>query len=101
MADKGRVTTGIGSIQMSWNLVFSPHLPRVQTADTGRHQVAIWKNVFRPFLAVALASCLLAVPADAQTANSTYVSGVGLDTNPCTAVAPCRTLQTALGRTAP
>jgi len=85
---------------MRWNLQFSPRLPHVRTADTDR-QVATWKNVFGPFLAVSLASCLFAVPANAQTATSTYVSGVGLDTNPCTAVAPCRTLQTALGRTSP
>jgi hypothetical protein len=29
----------------------------------------------------------------------TYVSGLGVDTNPCTAAAPCRTFQAALGKT--
>lgn len=40
------------------------------------------------------------VPAYGQ-AMRTYVSGTGLDSNPCTATNPCRTLQAALGLTRP
>jgi hypothetical protein len=73
---------------MRWNLEFSPHVPQVQTAYAGR-QIASWKNVFGPFVAVSVASCLLAVPAHPQTATSTYVGGnSGGDTAPPRAFPP-------------
>jgi hypothetical protein len=51
-------------------------------------------------LAVALAFWLPAARTEAQAVR-TYVSGLGKDTNPCTAAAPCLTLQAALAQTAP
>src|SRR3954468_6335604 len=49
-------------------------------------------------LAIASSTVLHAVPAYAQAAR-TYVSGSGLDGNPCTTDLPCKTLQAALGKT--
>jgi len=98
--DKDPIMIGIGSIPMRSNPRFSARLCRAADTDPG-HQPAIWKTVLGLFLATALISWLFAVPADAQSSRATYVSGMGLDTNPCTAAAPCLTLQTALARTAP
>src|SRR5262245_5623171 len=66
---------------------------------TGVHQqAAMWKIVFRLLLAMTIAPWLDAIPAQAQ-ATRTYVSGLGKDSNPCAAAAPCQTLQAALTQT--
>ena len=49
-------------------------------------------------LGLILAPCLYPVAARAQSMQ-TYVSGKGSDSNPCTAAAPCLTLQGALAKT--
>jgi len=54
--------------------------------------------ILRLLLALAIAPWLQIISAHAQ-ATRTYVSGVGQDSNPCTAVAPCLTLQAALAKT--
>src|SRR5260221_700488 len=61
-------------------------------ANRARHAAAVL------FLAAALAPCLSAAPAQAQSTR-TYVSGRGSDTNACTQSAPCLTLQGALAKT--
>jgi hypothetical protein len=48
--------------------------------------------------ALTAAFCCCTVPAQAQSTR-TYVSGKGSDSNPCTATAPCVTLQGALAKT--
>jgi hypothetical protein len=51
------------------------------------------------FFAVISVACGFAdVPAWAQVAR-TFVSGSGVDTNPCSLAAPCRTLQAAYNQT--
>jgi hypothetical protein len=54
--------------------------------------------VLRLLLVITTAPWLLTVPAQAQ-AMRTFVSGLGKDSNACTAAAPCLTLQGALGKT--
>ena len=55
----------------------------------------------RSFLtAVFLAALLHLAPAYGQSMR-TYVSGTGIDSNPCTLAQPCRTLQAALNLTSP
>jgi hypothetical protein len=58
----------------------------------------MWKVTLQLLTAMTVAFWLDAAPAQAQ-ATRTYVSGVGKDSNPCTAAAPCQTLQKALGQT--
>jgi hypothetical protein len=50
--------------------------------------------------AFAFAAMLSAAPTQAQNVRS-FVSGAGVDTNPCTLIAPCRTLQAAHDATNP
>ena len=50
------------------------------------------KTALLAALAIALATILHAVPAQAQRV---FVSGVGSDSNPCTVAAPCRSFQQA------
>src|SRR5690349_11535622 len=52
-----------------------------------------------PLLVIGILS-LQVLSAHAQ-AMRTYVSGTGVDSNPCTFAAPCQTLQAALTKTAP
>jgi hypothetical protein len=40
-----------------------------------------------------------AAPAAAQTANRTFVSGHGVDTNPCSITSPCRSFAQAITQT--
>jgi hypothetical protein len=47
---------------------------------------------------LTVAPCVYTVPAQAQSTR-TYISGKGNDSNPCTATAPCMTLQGALAKT--
>src|SRR5215204_3612064 len=46
-----------------------------------------------------LMGCLQAIPAAAQTANRTWVSGAGDDGNPCSLAAPCKSFAGALTKT--
>jgi hypothetical protein len=91
------ITTGIGSIFMRSNPGFSPYLRHARTADVDRSPPG--KILLGLLLAITWGSWLSAVPAEAQ-ATGTHVSGVGKDTNACTAAAPCLTLQAALAKTA-
>src|SRR5437764_10591866 len=50
-------------------------------------------------LAVTLTLCI--APAQATLRNRTFVSGNGLDTNPCSVAQPCRTFAFAITQTAP
>jgi hypothetical protein len=94
--------TRIGSILMCSNPGISPRLRHALPADAADGRAAIWKTMLGLFLAITLAFWLPAAPTEAQPqASRTYVSGVGKDTNACTATAPCLTLQTALAQTAP
>jgi hypothetical protein len=52
----------------------------------------------KPYVAIAAAVAALA-SAQAHAAGRTFVSGQGLDTNPCSLAAPCRTLAAALAAT--
>lgn len=57
----------------------------------------------RIILSMAAATTVLVLSLPAQAAGSlirTFVSAVGLDTNPCTVTAPCRTLAAAYSATA-
>jgi hypothetical protein len=47
-----------------------------------------------PFLLTLIVTALASMPAHAQPLR-VFVSGLGLDTNPCTVTQPCRTLQQA------
>jgi hypothetical protein len=53
---------------------------------------------FGAYPAIAIAGALFySVPAEAQaSANRTFVSGQGLDTNPCNYIAPCRSFAAAV-----
>jgi hypothetical protein len=59
-------------------------------------KIAVQLNI----LAVVVAVCLHAAPAQAQ-ATRTWVSGVGDDANPCSRTAPCKTFAGAISKTAP
>jgi hypothetical protein len=48
----------------------------------------------------AIFLALLAMPANAQTASFTFVSGVGADANPCSSTQPCLTFAGAIAKTA-
>jgi hypothetical protein len=74
--------------------------PRTHGAHPTRtHQRStIGKIVLWLLLAMTIAPWLHALPAQAQ-AMRTFVSGLGQDSNPCTATAPCQTLQAALAKT--
>src|SRR5262245_36216700 len=69
----------------------------IRIASTCR-RAPMWKLILQLLTATTVASWLGAAPAQAQ-ATRTYVSGVGKDSNPCTAAAPCQTLQKALAQT--
>ena len=87
---------------MRSNPGISPRRRHALPADAAGGRAAIWKTMLVLFLAITLAFWLPAAPTEAQPqASRTYVSGVGKDTNACTAAAPCLTLQTALAQTAP
>lgn len=51
-------------------------------------------------LQIAFAAALLALPAHAQEATRTWVSGIGDDVNPCSRTAPCKTFAGAISKTA-
>jgi len=50
---------------------------------------------------IALALCTLVASLSVSAAQRTFVSGSGVDTNPCTLTLPCRSFATAIGQTAP
>lgn len=52
-------------------------------------------------LATAMLSAISVAPAARAAASRTFVSATGLDTNPCTVSAPCRTFAGALANTSP
>ena len=52
-------------------------------------------------LGIVLALAMATVPAHAQGATRTWVSGVGDDANPCSRTAPCKTFAGAISKTAP
>jgi hypothetical protein len=87
---------------MRSNPGISPRLRHALPPDAAGGRAAIWNTMLGLFLAITLAFWLPAVPTEAQSqASRTYVSGLGKDTNACTAATPCLTLQTALSQTAP
>jgi hypothetical protein len=55
--------------------------------------------VIIPFLHVAAGAAPKTTTTTSAPQMRTYVSGLGVDTNPCTVAAPCRTFQAALGKT--
>ena len=62
----------------------------------------MWKHILGAG-SVALVTLLLHAPAPAQAqalAGRTYVAGAGDDADPCSRIAPCKTFQGALSRTA-
>jgi hypothetical protein len=59
-----------------------------------------WRHAFAAHaLALLFAASSLGVPPDAFAAQRTFVSSTGVDTNPCSIVAPCRSFATALAHT--
>jgi hypothetical protein len=96
------IMTRIESFVMRSNPGISPPLRHDLPADAAGSRAAIWKTMLGLFLAINSAFWFPAVPTEAQSQSSrTYVSGLGKDTNACTAAAPCLTLQAALAQTAP
>jgi hypothetical protein len=89
--------TRIGLIHMRSKPGLSSCTHRAHPTRLGQRSTA-GKTVLWLFLAMTLAPWLHAVPAQAQS-MLTFVSGGGKDSSPCTAVAPCHTLQAALART--
>ena len=57
------------------------------------------KNAMLIAVATLAAAMLCSAPASAQ-ATRTWISGVGDDANPCSRTAPCKTVQSALAKTA-
>jgi Right handed beta helix region len=87
----------IGSIHMRLKVGLAPRIPRAHPTRI-RQRSATEKILLRLLLAMTIAPWLHALPAQAQ-AMSTFVSRLGSDSGPCTAAAPCQTLQRALAKT--
>jgi hypothetical protein len=58
----------------------------------------MWKTMAGVIIAGVL-TIIHAAPAAAQTANRTFVSGRGVDTNPCSITSPCRSFAQAITQT--
>src|SRR5258708_39672124 len=87
----------IGSIRMRPKLGAPPRIHGARPTGL-RQRSTIGRIVLWLLLAMTIAPWLHVVPAQAQ-AMRTFVSGQGKDSNPCTAAAPCQTLQAALAKT--
>src|SRR4051812_30744960 len=83
---------------MSSMITLCPDPNRLPSLDA--LQQTPWGRIVRQILLAAIIPWLHAVSARAQSAQS-YVSGLGTDSNPCSATAPCQTLQAALTKTLP
>jgi Periplasmic copper-binding protein (NosD) len=97
MADESPVASQTGICRMRPRPGLTSRARRISTTEdrprTGARNSAGWL-----LLAVTAVLGLQAVTAHAQVA-STYVSGKGKDSNPCTATSPCKTLQRAVDYT--